>query len=146
VCRAAYGASPRRRKFRFLATARRTVCFVAARGACPAQSAARPSAAEATPDACVCEGVLDNGDKITINLPPEPVVFSRLDRQGLRLRVVVVAVPIECPAVLTRSNGERYEGTVTFLACEAHAVGRGARLADAMTTPDAVLALIPGTK
>src|ERR1700736_2735748 len=31
-------------------------------------------------DACVCEGVLDNGDKITINLPREPVVFSRLER------------------------------------------------------------------
>jgi hypothetical protein len=97
-------------------------------------------------DACVCEGVLDNGDKITINLPREPVVFSRLERQGLRLRVVVVAVPIVCPTVLTRSNGERYEGTVTFQACEAHAVGRGIRLADAMTTPDAVLTLIPGAK
>ena len=97
-------------------------------------------------DACVCEGVLDNGDKITINLPREPVVFSRLERQGLRLRVVMVALPIECPTVLTRSNGERYEGTVTFLACEAHAVGRGIRLADATTTPDAVLTLMPGAK
>lgn len=97
-------------------------------------------------DACVCEGVLDNGDKITINLPREPVVFSRTERQGLKLRVVVVAVPIECPTVLTRSNGERYEGAVTFLACEAHTVGRDIRLADATTTPDAVLTLIPGTK
>jgi hypothetical protein len=97
-------------------------------------------------DECVCQGVLDNGDKITINLPREPVVFSRLERKGLRLSVVLVAVPIDCPTVLTRSNGERYEGTVTFLACEAHAVGRGARLVDATTTPDAVLKLIPGAK
>ena len=97
-------------------------------------------------DACVCEGVLDNGDKITINLPPEPVVFSRVERQGLRLRVVVVAVPIDCPTVLTRSNGERFEGTITFLACEVHAIGRGTRLADATTTPDAVLTLIPEAK
>ena len=96
-------------------------------------------------DACVCEGVLDNGDKITINLPREPVVFSRLERQGLRLRVVVVAVPIDCPTVLVRSNGERFEGTVTFLACEAHAAGRGVRMADATTTPDAVLKLVPVT-
>jgi hypothetical protein len=97
-------------------------------------------------DACVCEGVLDNGDKITINLPREPVVFSRLQRQGLRLRVVVVAVPIDCPTVLVRSNGERFEGTVRFLATEAPAVGRGVRLADATTTPDAVLMLIPGAE
>jgi hypothetical protein len=97
-------------------------------------------------DECVCEGVLDNGDKIMINLPREPVVFSRLERQGLRLRVVVVAVPIECPTVLERANGERYEGTVKFLACEAHAVGQGARLADATTTPDAVLTLVPGAE
>jgi hypothetical protein len=94
-------------------------------------------------DACVSEGVLDNGDHIKINLPREPVVFSRLERQGLRLRVVMVAVPIDCPTVLTRSNGERFEGTVTFLACEAHAAGRGIRLADATTTPDAVLKLVP---
>jgi hypothetical protein len=97
-------------------------------------------------DACVCEGVLDNGDHIKINLPREPVVFSRLERRGLRLRVVMVAVPIDCPTVLTRSNGERFEGTVTFLACEAHAVGPGVRLADATTTPDAVLTLVPGAK
>jgi hypothetical protein len=97
-------------------------------------------------DPCVCEGVLDNGDKITINLPREPVVFSRLEKQGLRLRVVVVAVPIDCPTVLTRSNGERFEGSVTFLACEAHGIGRGARLADATTTPDAVLTLVPEAK
>ena len=97
-------------------------------------------------DACVCEGVLDNGDKITINLPREPVVFSRLERQGLRLRVVMVAVPIECPTVLMRSNGERYEGTVKFLACEAHTVGRGVRLADATTTTDAVLTMIAGAR
>jgi hypothetical protein len=97
-------------------------------------------------DACVCEGVLDNGDHIKINLPREPVVFSRLERQGLRLRVVMVAVPIDCPTVLTRSNGERFEGTVTFLACEAHAVGRGVRMADATTTPDAILQLVPGAK
>ncbi len=97
-------------------------------------------------DACVCEGVLDNGDKIVINLPREPVVFSGLERQGLRVRVVMVAVPIDCPTVLTRSNGERFEGTVTFLACEAHAVGRGVRLADATTTPDAILTLVTGAK
>ncbi len=97
-------------------------------------------------DACVCEGILDNGDKITINLPREPVVFSRLERQGLRLRVVMVAVPIDCLTVLTRSNGERFEGTVTFLACEAHAAGRGVRMADATTTPTAILTLIPGPK
>ena len=97
-------------------------------------------------DPCVCEGVLDNGDKITINLPREPVVFSRLEKQGLRLRVVVVAVPIDCPTVLIRSNGERFEGTVKFLACEAHAVGRGIRMADATTTPDAVLKLITGAE
>jgi hypothetical protein len=90
-------------------------------------------------DACVSEGVLDNGDHIKINLPREPVVLSRLERRGLKLSVVMVAVPIDCPTVLTRSNGERYEGIVTFLACEAHAVGRGARLADATTTPDAIL-------
>jgi hypothetical protein len=99
-----------------------------------------------TVDACVCEGALDNGDKIVINLPREPVVFSRVERQRLRLRVVMVAVHIECPTVLMRSNGERYEGTVTFLACEAHTVGRGVRLADATTTTDAVLTLNPGAK
>jgi hypothetical protein len=94
-------------------------------------------------DPCVCEGELDNGDKIVIKLPREPVVFSRLERQNLGLRIVVVALPIDCPTVLIRSNGERFEGTVTFLACEAHAVGRGERLADAATTLDAVLTLVP---
>ena len=97
-------------------------------------------------DPCVCEGMLDNGDKISINLPREPVVLSRLEREGSRLRVVVVAVSIECPTVLVRSNGERFEGIVTFLACEAHAVGRGVRLADATTTLDAVLRLVPASK
>ena len=97
-------------------------------------------------DPCVCEGVLDNGDKIIVNLPREPVVFSRLEKQGLKLRVVMIAVPIDCPTVLVRSNGERFEGAVTFLACEAHAVGRGLRLVDATMTPDAVLTLVPGAK
>ncbi len=97
-------------------------------------------------DPCVCEGILDNGDKITINLPREPVVFSRLKRQGLRLSVVVLAVPIDCPTVLVRSNGERYEGIVKFLACEAPAVGWGVRLADATTTVDGVLTLLAGEK
>ena len=60
-------------------------------------------------DPCVCEGVLDNGDKIIVNLPREPVVFSRLEKQGLKLRVVMIAVPIDCPTVLVRSNGERFE-------------------------------------
>lgn len=90
--------------------------------------------------------MLDNGDKIIINLPREPVVFSRLERQGLRLRVVVVAVAIDCPTVLVRSNGERFEGAVRFLATEAHAVGRGVRLADATTTPDAILKLVPASE
>lgn len=97
-------------------------------------------------DACVSEGVLDNGDHIKINLPREPVVFSRLERQGLRLSFVMVAEPIDCLTVLTRSNGERFEGVVTFLACEARAVGRGVRLADATTTPDAVLKLVPAAQ
>ena len=97
-------------------------------------------------DPCVCEGVLDNGDKIVINLPREPVVFSRLKRQGLRLSVVVVAVPIDCPSVLIRANGERFEGIVTFLACEAPTVRRGVRLADATTTVGGVLTLVPGEK
>lgn len=93
-------------------------------------------------DPCVCAGTLDNGDIIVINLPREPVVFSRLERVRLRVRVVVVALPIDCPTALTRSNGEVYTGTVHFNATEAHAVGRGARLADATTTPSAILTLV----
>lgn len=43
-------------------------------------------------------------------------------------------------------NPERFEGIVKFLACEAHTVQRGVRMADATTTVGGILMLVPGEK
>lgn len=97
-------------------------------------------------DSCVASGVLDNGDTIVVCLPREPVAFSRLERCGLRVRVVMVACEIDCPTTLVRKRTElnkeqTYVGIVHFNSCEAHAIGRGVRLADATTTPEAILTI-----
>jgi len=97
-------------------------------------------------DACICEGVLDNGDKITINLPCEPVVFSRPARQGLKVGVVMVAVPIECPTGLVRSNGERFEAPWRFWLAKPTQPDGALGWPMRQTTPDAVLTLIRGAK
>lgn len=84
---------------------------------------------------CIGQGRFSDGSEFTIWLPREPVVFSRIERIGLRWHVVMVAVPIDCPCTLVKANGETWSGSARFDFCEAHWVRYNRKLADATIAP-----------
>jgi hypothetical protein len=81
-------------------------------------------------DACVLHGTFSDGSKFTCWLPPEPIQFSRFERDRLRIKAVMVAVPIDAPCELVKPDGQKWTGMVRFPACEAHGIDRRTRLAD----------------
>ncbi len=82
-------------------------------------------------DACELHGTFSDGSTLTMKLPREAVRFSHLERQGLRIKAVMVAVAIDCPTTITRGR-EVWAGIITIPSCEAHSVNGRMRVADAV--------------
>jgi len=81
-------------------------------------------------DPCQAIGTATDGSKLTLNLPCEQVVFTRL---GVR-----TALEMHATGSLQTPDGRRFLIEVTYPACETHWKHPGLRLADALTATGTV--------